>query len=153
MPRNNTKPITSVKVVTKAADDIAGSILRWRGKSGTRAPNIPATSIFPNIANPNTNPSVKFPFQRYATNPTTIPKATPWISPRASSQDKSRSHDRRGTSPKAMLRTTKVTAWVPPIPPWLATTGRKTSRAITFVIVSSKGLTITAAKKAVARLM
>jgi hypothetical protein len=52
-----------------------------------------------------------------------------------------------------MLRTTKVTVWVPPIPPWLATTGRKTARATTFVIVSSKRLTITAAKKAVARLM
>ena len=49
MPRKERKPITSVIVVTKTLDAIAGSILNLFKEIGTRIPNKPATIIFSTI--------------------------------------------------------------------------------------------------------
>lgn len=46
MPRKDKKPITSVIVVTKTLEAIAGSILNFFRVIGTSMPNNPATIIF-----------------------------------------------------------------------------------------------------------
>ena len=46
MPKNDRKPITSVIVVTKTLDAIAGSILNFLSVTGIKIPNKPATIIF-----------------------------------------------------------------------------------------------------------
>ena len=46
MPRKDKKPITSVIVVTKTLEAIAGSILNFLRVIGTSIPNNPATIIF-----------------------------------------------------------------------------------------------------------
>ena len=45
MPKNDRKPITSVIVVTKTLDAIAGSILNFLRETGIKIPNKPATII------------------------------------------------------------------------------------------------------------
>ena len=45
MPRNDKKPITSVIVVTKTLEAIAGSIFIFFNVTGTSIPNNPATTI------------------------------------------------------------------------------------------------------------
>ena len=49
MPRKDKKPITSVIVVTKTLDDIAGSIFIFFNDTGTNIPKSPATIIFNTI--------------------------------------------------------------------------------------------------------
>ena len=49
MPKKDKKPITSVIVVTKTLDAIAGSILNFFKDIGTKMPNKPATIIFKTI--------------------------------------------------------------------------------------------------------
>ena len=49
MPKKDKKPITSVIVVTKTLDAIAGSILNFFKDIGTKIPNKPATIIFKTI--------------------------------------------------------------------------------------------------------
>ena len=44
-PRNETNPITSVIVVTKTLEDIAGSMFIFFNVTGTKIPNSPATII------------------------------------------------------------------------------------------------------------
>ena len=46
MPKKDKNPITSVIVVTKTLDAIAGSILNFFSVIGTSIPNKPATIIF-----------------------------------------------------------------------------------------------------------
>ena len=46
MPKKDKKPITSVIVVTKTLDAIAGSIFIFLSDTGTSMPNKPATIIF-----------------------------------------------------------------------------------------------------------
>ena len=46
MPKKDKNPITSVMVVTKTLEAIAGSILNFLSDTGTRIPNNPATIIF-----------------------------------------------------------------------------------------------------------
>mgnify|MGYP005834542301 CR=1 FL=1 len=46
MPKNDKNPITSVIVVTKTLDAIAGSIFIFFRDTGTRIPKSPATIIF-----------------------------------------------------------------------------------------------------------
>ena len=46
MPKNDRNPITSVIVVTKTLEAIAGSILNFLSVTGTNIPNKPATIIF-----------------------------------------------------------------------------------------------------------
>ena len=46
MPRKDKKPITSVIVVTKTLEAMAGSILNFFRVIGTSMPNNPATIIF-----------------------------------------------------------------------------------------------------------
>ena len=46
MPKNDRKPITSVIVVTKTLDAIAGSILNFFKVIGIKIPKRPATIIF-----------------------------------------------------------------------------------------------------------
>ena len=46
MPKKDKKPITSVIVVTKTLDAIAGSILNFLSEIGTKIPKRPATIIF-----------------------------------------------------------------------------------------------------------
>ncbi len=45
MPKKDKKPMTSVIVVTKTLDAIAGSILNFLSVIGTNIPNSPATII------------------------------------------------------------------------------------------------------------
>ena len=45
MPKKDRKPITSVIVVTKTLDAMAGSILNFLSVIGTNIPNSPATTI------------------------------------------------------------------------------------------------------------
>ena len=49
MPKKDRKPITSVIVVTKTLDAMAGSILNFLSVIGTNIPNSPATIIFKTI--------------------------------------------------------------------------------------------------------
>ena len=49
MPKKDKKPITSVIVVTKTLDAIAGSMLNFFNVIGTNIPNKPATIIFRTI--------------------------------------------------------------------------------------------------------
>ncbi len=46
MPKKDKNPITSVMVVTKTLEAIAGSILNFLSETGTKIPNNPATIIF-----------------------------------------------------------------------------------------------------------
>ncbi len=46
MPKKDKKPITSVIVVTKTLEAIAGSIFIFLSDTGTSMPNNPATIIF-----------------------------------------------------------------------------------------------------------
>ncbi len=46
MPKKDKNPITSVMVVTKTLEAIAGSILNFLSETGTKIPNSPATIIF-----------------------------------------------------------------------------------------------------------
>ena len=56
--------MTSVSVVTKTAEETAGSMRRRRSSSGTPAPASPATSMLPSMAKPRTRPKVAFSFPR-----------------------------------------------------------------------------------------
>ena len=49
MPKNERKPITSVIVVTKTLEAIAGSMLNFFNVIGTNIPKSPATIIFKTI--------------------------------------------------------------------------------------------------------
>ena len=49
MPKKDKKPITSVIVVTKTLEAIAGSIFIFLSDTGTNIPNNPATIIFRTI--------------------------------------------------------------------------------------------------------
>ena len=49
MPKKDKKPITSVIVVTKTLEAIAGSILNFLRVTGTKIPKRPATIIFSTI--------------------------------------------------------------------------------------------------------
>ena len=46
MPKKDKKPITSVIVVTKTLEAMAGSIFIFLSDTGTNIPNTPATIIF-----------------------------------------------------------------------------------------------------------
>ena len=49
MPKKDKNPITSVIVVTKTLEAIAGSILNFLSETGTKIPNSPATIILSTI--------------------------------------------------------------------------------------------------------
>ena len=59
MPKNDKKPITSVIVVTKTLEAIAGSIFIFFNDTGTNIPKSPATIIFKTIEIDIINESVE----------------------------------------------------------------------------------------------
>ena len=124
-------PQTSVKVVTKIEEAMAGSMPNRLSSRGMNAPAKPATKRFPVIARNTTRPSLAAVTQQRGHHTATTPFTAPFTSPASISLPMTRSALPAGTSPKATRRTVTARAWVPPFPPIPAMIGIQKIRART----------------------
>ena len=151
-PKKTKNPTTSVTVVKTTEDAIAGSAPHFCSINGTLAPANPATSKLAIRASPMTMPIKGLSNHAHDNKPPMMANRIPFNPPTSISLDMIRSELLVVSSPVAKARTATVRAWVPALPPILATMGIRMARATIFsMALSNKAITMLA-KIAVTRL-
>lgn len=76
-PKNTKNPRTSVKVVIKILDDVAGSFPNFFKSTGIKNPTVAATNKLANTDTATITPKIKLAFKTYAKTIANAPTTSP----------------------------------------------------------------------------